>query len=74
MAQGVSTSRKITDEQVKADTGKSWAEWVLVLDAWEGTPKSFASLSNFLTGKHKLTQTWAQVIAVYYRWKGYKSP
>lgn len=71
MSKGAGVYGTITDDQVKTGTGKTWAEWVAILGAWDGNRNSFVAITNYLTHKYKLTQTWAQVIAVYYRWRGY---
>ncbi len=61
--------RTMTDEQVRAGTGRDWGEWIALLDACDGDTKSFVSISNYLQKRCGLPQFWAQVIAVYYKWE-----
>lgn len=61
--------RAITDEQVCGATGKTWAEWITLLDAWEASKKSLVSITEHLMEHYQLTQIWAQAVAVDYRWE-----
>lgn len=56
----------ITDTQVRAGTGKSWKEWLALLDQWKGDTRSFTEISRYLTRQYQIPHSWAQAIAVYY--------
>src|SRR5215207_8243305 len=61
--------RAITDEQVCVVIGKTWAEWITLLDTWDASKKSLVSITNHLIEHYGLTQLWAQAVAVDYRWE-----
>lgn len=61
-------ARSISDEEICAATGKTWAEWHTVLDEWGAIDKRLVPIANYLRDEHRLTLTWAQVVAVYYKW------
>jgi hypothetical protein len=65
---GSTTTRSISDEQIRAATGKTWAEWHTVLDDWGAKEQRLVPIANYLRHNHRLTLTWAQVVAVYYKW------
>lgn len=69
MTRVVGGYRNITDEQVHAGTGKGWGEWVALLDACGGEDKNFTAVSKYLMKGYGVSQFWAQVIAVYYKWE-----
>lgn len=64
-----SSSRKvagISDEAVRAKTGKTWAQWLKALDA-DGTKKmSHREIAAHLHHKHKLSGWWSQMVTVGY--------
>jgi hypothetical protein len=61
--------RTITDKQVCDATGKTWTEWITLLDAWGASKGSLISIANHLMEQYQLTLFWAQAIAVNYRWE-----
>lgn len=61
--------RTITDEQVCKATGKTWSEWVVLLNAWDARQKRLVSITDHLMEHYRLSQIWAQVIAVAYHWE-----
>ncbi len=69
MTRVVDGYRNISDEQVRAGTGKDWQEWVALLDACDGENKNFTAVSKYLVQRYGVSQFWAQVIAVYYKWE-----
>ena len=40
--------RRISDESVKSKTGKGWAEWFAILDAWSARDKGHTATSKHL--------------------------
>ena len=58
----------ISDRQVLAGTGRDWAEWIALLDAWDEGCKGFVPIMEYLIRRHGLNKFWAQAVAVYYRW------
>jgi len=56
----------ITDNEVRASTGKEWREWRGLLDGWVEREKRFASTAAYLVREHRLSHVWAQVVALYY--------
>jgi hypothetical protein len=58
----------ISDDQIRAATGKDWAEWVQILNAWQARRKNLVLVSRYLMRHYELSRYWAQVIAIYYNW------
>ena len=69
MTRVVDGYRNITDEQVRAGTGRDWSEWVVLLDACDGENKNFSAVSKYLIKRYGVSKFWAQVVAVYYKWE-----
>lgn len=69
MSMNAGRNRAITDEQVCAATGKTWAEWMAILDTWGAGRASLVAIMNHLIEHYDLDQLWAQVVAVDYRWE-----
>jgi|FLYN01.1.fsa_nt_gi hypothetical protein len=63
----VSGERAPSHEEVRASTGRRWAEWLQELDQWDGDKTSLRHMVNFLVSQHNVTPHWAQVIALYYQ-------
>jgi hypothetical protein len=63
-----STVSPISDEQLRANTGKGWQEWVTLLETWDADKKTFASVANYLMRHYGLSRLYAQMIAVYFVW------
>ncbi|HEY0702916.1 MAG TPA: hypothetical protein VGD60_09135 [Candidatus Acidoferrales bacterium] len=60
------TQKKMSDEAVKARTGKVWAEWFEILDQAGAAKWSHQEISAHLAKKHKVGPWWTQMIAVPY--------
>lgn len=68
MRQTAFGSRTIRDEEVRAGTGKGWEEWCSLIDAAQEN-RSVTAVARYLCTSHNLDQLWAQIIAVYYKWR-----
>jgi hypothetical protein len=54
----------MSDESIRARTGKTWAQWVRVLDAIDATKMSHTAIATYLHEKHKVGDWWAQGVTV----------
>ncbi len=61
--EGVAT---ITDDAVRAKTGRTWGEWLAVLDAFGGKEKGHKLMAKFLKEEQGLTAWWSQMVTVQY--------
>lgn len=65
-----STGRRITeklsDEVLRGATGRDWAGWFAVLDAWDATRRSHAEIAAFLGTEHRMGGWYAQSVTVGY--------
>ena len=60
------TQKQMSDEAVKARTGKVWAEWFDILDRAGAKKWQHKEISAYLTREHKVGPWWGQMIAVPY--------
>lgn len=56
----------IGDEAVKAKTGKTWAQWLKMLDAAGAKKMAHRDIAARLQRKHKLSGWWSQMVTVGY--------
>jgi len=56
----------ISDEAVKAGTGKTWPEWFAILDAASGTKLGHKGIVALLEEHQRLGPWWRQMVAVAY--------
>jgi uncharacterized protein YndB with AHSA1/START domain len=61
--EGVAT---ISDESVRAKTGKTWGEWFQVLDEFGGKEKGHKAMAKHLSEAHGVGAWWAQSVTVQY--------
>lgn len=61
--EGVAT---ISDESVRAKTGKTWAEWMEVLDQFGGKEKGHKAMARYLKDEIGITAWWSQMVTVQY--------
>jgi hypothetical protein len=59
-------TKRISDEAVKAETGKSWADWFGILDAAGAKKWPHKEIANYLYNKENVRGWWSQMIAVGY--------
>lgn len=61
----------MSDDKVAAKTGRTWKEWVRVLDADNAATMTHRDIAKLLHGKHNVADWWAQTVTVgYERIKG----
>jgi hypothetical protein len=60
------TNAQVSDEAVQAKTGKSWPEWLAVLDAAGAERMSHKEIVAVLREEHDIGAWWQQTVAVTY--------
>ena len=61
----------MSDDKIAAKTGRTWKEWVRVLDADNAAAMPHRDIAALLHGKHNVPDWWAQTVTVgYERIKG----
>ena len=61
--QSVQKSGRISDEAVKAKTGKVWQEWFAILDSAGAMDMSHTEIARYLKEKEGVPWWWAQMVA-----------
>jgi uncharacterized protein YndB with AHSA1/START domain len=56
----------ISDEAVRARTGKTWAQWGSILDRWNAAEKDHKAIARHLADRHGLDAWWSQAVTVRY--------
>lgn len=56
----------ISDEAVRAKTGKSWKEWFAVLDKIGARKMAHKDIAEHLYNNHKISGWWSQMVTVGY--------
>ena len=59
-------SPSMSDEAVKAKTGKTWKQWFAALDKAKAHTLSHQELTAFLRNEHDVPRWWNQMVAVEY--------
>jgi uncharacterized protein YndB with AHSA1/START domain len=59
-------SPRMSDEAVKAKTGKKWDEWFAILDKAGAKEMSHKDIVKFLNSKHDVGPWWQQMVTVTY--------
>ena len=59
-------AKPISDEAVRAKTGKVWREWFAVLDAEGAASMDHMTIARHLSQEHALSGWWSQMVAVAY--------
>jgi uncharacterized protein YndB with AHSA1/START domain len=62
----VETNQPMTDESIKAATGRNWEEWFAYLDAWDAKGKGRRETGVHLYYDLKLGDWWSPTIGVEY--------
>jgi hypothetical protein len=60
------TSPRMSDDAVKAKTGKTWKEWFAVLDRAGAKKMTHQEIANYLHTKHAVPPWWTQMVTVTY--------
>jgi hypothetical protein len=42
----------VPDEAVARETGRTWAEWLAILDAWGAAERSHTEIARYVHGEH----------------------
>jgi len=66
MKQKIHKSSRISDEAVKAKTGKYQKEWFSLLDSIEGRKMSHKDIAIYLYEKYQISSWWSRMITVMY--------
>ena len=56
----------ISDEAVKSKTGKTWSEWIKVLDKAKAYEMPHKDIVIYLSEKHQVPDWWSQMVTVGY--------
>jgi hypothetical protein len=60
---------------VRAGTGRGWAEWFGLLDAWHATAHTHPEIARWLVEEHGVGAWWAQGVSVAYEQeRGMRTP
>ncbi len=57
-------AKRISDEAVRAKTGKSWDQWFRILDRWGAASKGHPATAKHLAERHGVGPWWSQMITV----------
>ena len=60
---------KISDEAVKAKTGKSWNQWFKILDRLNVKTNGHRHAAMSLHRTYKLNPWWSQAVTIRYEWE-----
>lgn len=55
-----------SDEAIQRQTGKTWAEWTSLLNAWGGADKTHTEIATYIVEAHGVDGWWAQGLTVGY--------
>jgi len=69
MAEKKTGSRRISDEAVRAKTGKGWEEWFRILDTWGAKEKRHTQSAKHLLEHYEVGPWWAQAVTIRYEWE-----
>jgi uncharacterized protein YndB with AHSA1/START domain len=65
----------LPDETLREKTGKGWAEWVAILDAWGARERPHGEIAAYVAEEHRIPGWWAQTVTVgYERARGLRAP
>ncbi len=56
----------MSDEAIRRGTGRTWDEWFVILDRWQGTERTHPEIARHLAEEHGLGGWWAQSVTVGY--------
>jgi uncharacterized protein YndB with AHSA1/START domain len=66
VAKQTATTSRISNEALKQKTGKTWAEWLRLLDKDGARTLTHQDIVSLLRAKHGVGQWWGQMITVGY--------
>jgi uncharacterized protein YndB with AHSA1/START domain len=62
----LATLARMSDSAIRAKTGKSWAQWVRVLDAIDAVRMPHREIASHVRTAHGIDSWWAQTVTVGY--------
>lgn len=65
-ATGRRITGKLSDGALRGATGRGWADWFDVLDAWDATRRTHAEIAAYLGTEHRMGGWYAQSVTVGY--------
>jgi chorismate mutase len=57
---------RVTDAELKAETGKAWKNWFSILDRWSAKGEEKTALARRLREEHGINPRWARAIVSQY--------
>lgn len=66
MATSTNESPRMSDEAVKAKTGKKWNQWFTILDNADAKKMTHQEIVKFLNSQHDVGPWWQQMVTVTY--------
>jgi len=63
-----SFTQSITDETVRAKTGKTWHEWNVILAEWGDAQHDSCVTARDLRHEYGISTWWSHTITARYRW------
>jgi uncharacterized protein YndB with AHSA1/START domain len=60
----MASEEKISDDAVRARTGKRWAQWLAILDRWGAAEKGHRATARWLLDERGLSPWWAQTVTI----------
>jgi hypothetical protein len=64
-----------SDETVRRASGRGWAEWFALLDAWGAADRAHGEIAAWLAAEHDVASWWTQAITVEYEHaRGLRAP
>lgn len=71
MATDTASLTKVSDETIQRGSGKTWDEWITLLDAWGAAKRTHTEIARYVHEEHGVDGWWAQGVTVgYERAKG----
>jgi hypothetical protein len=69
MAEKKSHVAKASDEKILEKTGKSWKQWLRILDNLDIATNGHRFASMTLYHEHSLSPWWCQAVTIRYEWE-----
>jgi hypothetical protein len=69
MAEAKAGTRRISEETVRAKTGKGWNEWFALIDRSDVKEKGHTAIARYLRDELQVSPWWAQAVTVRYEYE-----
>jgi hypothetical protein len=56
----------VSDDSLKEATGKTWKEWIAILDEWGARDRKHGEIARFVNEEHGVPGWWSQTVTVGY--------